>query len=218
MRFIAVELVFLCVLSAAAAADDATLAAGPAGQAAPELKAEAGKAEKPPAPPKAPGYFDLGFGLGIPDYSDSTPIGWDAMAGYQWMESASWRTGVQLHWLEGTISSYTRLQSVGLLLTTNAKDGFLRWFQLKAGIVHDSYSHTFTQYVSIPTPPYSMRQTQTTAWGGNGVVAGIGFVIPFDSWQLHVLDVEHHAVAGHGYNVYTVSIVVFAELLRGFNP
>ncbi len=198
MRFIAAGLVFVCMFNAAAAADNASQAAAPAGQ----------------APPEAAGNFDLGFGLGMQNYSEHTPIGWDGIAGYQWLESEHWRGGVQLHWLEGTISSGTSFRSTGLWLTANPKLDFLRWLQLKAGIVHDSYSNTSTQYISIPTYPYSITQVQTTTWGGNGLAAGLAFVVPFEHWQLHILDAERHAVAGHGYNTYTISIVVLVEFFR----
>ncbi len=216
MRFIVAGLVFVCVFNAAAAAENATQAAAPEAQAATGDKVDAGKAEpeKPAAPPEAAGYFDAGFGLGMQNYSEHTPIGWDGIAGYQWLESDHWRGGVQLHWLEGTISSGTSFRSTGLWLTANPKLDFLRWFQFKAGIVHDSYSSTSTQYASIPTYPYSTTQTQTTAWGGNGLAAGVAFVMPFDRWQLHLLDVERHFVAGREYNTYTISIVVLIEIFR----
>lgn len=163
--------------------------------------AEAPDSETPSTPHRE-GAPDLGLGLAFADVPDNNGIGWDVMAGYQWVTSGGTHAGIQFHYM-GSQWTSDSFQTLGAFATTRADTAPLSWLQLKAGVVSADSSTT----VLACNP---VCANQPVSWSGTGLGIGIGLApVTRHGWVVHIFDVEHDSVAGHDFNIYTASILVF---------
>lgn len=133
-------------------------------------------------------------------------VGWDAIAGYEWIETDIWNIGAQFHYLEDSFSKDTSYHSLGLYVTARPVNRWFQWMQFKAGVVSDGYSS-----ISPTVNSQGYIVNQNVSWSGTGGSLGVGFVLPEPNFQFHLLDIERHFVAGHSFNVYTISVLVLMQ-------
>lgn len=148
--------------------------------------------------------FDAGLGLGFVNSTDSSGFegGWDFQAGYEKTASDDWNFGGQVHLVRGwtdqskvatdmydDTSMY--FQSMALCATARPEIKWLQWLQFKGGVVFANY------------------KTLAMEGSGLGVAAGAGVVIGGESFQIHILDFQRYIVAGHNFDIYSISLAVF---------
>lgn len=152
------------------------------------------------------GSFDVGLGLGFANSTDSNGFegGWDFQAGYEKSASDGWNFGGQLHLIQGwtdqskvATSMYDDtsmyFQSMALYATARPENKWLRWLQFKGGVVSADY------------------KTLTMEGSGLGLAVGAGVVIGGESFRLHILDFHHYIVAGHSFDVYSITLAIFLD-------
>lgn len=152
--------------------------------------------------------FNFGLGLAFADlWPDNSTIGWDILAGIEKTVPSGWNFGGQVHLLNGSFAD-TNLHTMALFATARPGKEWLQWLQLKAGIVDADYSDT----TSVPQPPYNYYVNQTTTWSGTGEAIGAGIVLGDGNLRFHLLDIERYSVAGHSFNVYSISIAIIGRI------
>lgn len=156
------------------------------------------------------GSFDIGLGLGFADSQDSDGFegGLDLQAGYERRFSDNWNLGGQIHLIHGLtskseIDAYSDtsmyFQSTALYATARPQNRWLKWLQLKGGIVSADY------------------KSQTVEGSGTGVALGAGVVIGGDKVRFHVLDIYRYQVGGDSFNIYTISIAYLFPLIQSWD-
>jgi hypothetical protein len=168
-----------------------------------EGEASAVPASHAPEAQRAPGAVDLGLGLGFADVPNSFGVGLDVMGGYEWEIAGGGHAGVQMHYMGSswTTDSY---QTLGVFATTRAENKWLSWLQFKMGMVSDN------SYAMVPICNQFCID-QPVSWSSMGPAVGMGISVDNGGWIVHLLDVERHFVAGHAFNLYSVSILVLAH-------
>jgi hypothetical protein len=173
---------------------------------APDLGDEKGPITSSPIQ-KKDGSLNFGLGLGFANIPEDMAVGWDGILGYEWIEKDAWNIGAQLHYLNNSIGKDTDYRSLGLFVTARPENKWFQWLQFKAGLVSDDYS---TRPPRVDFQNY--LEGQNISWGGTGGAIGVGFVAPELFFQFHILDIERHFVAGHSFNVYTISVLILLDL------
>jgi len=176
----------------------------------PEPDRELQKATPQPpydSPQRGAVSFNFGLGLAFADlWPDNSTIGWDVLAGFEKTAPNGWDFGAQVHVLNGSLFD-TSLHTMALFATVRPGNEWLRWLQFKAGVVDADYSDTS----SVQQPPYYYYVNQTTTWSGTGEAVGVGIVVGEGSLRWHLLDIERYSVAGHSFNVYSISIAIIGN-------
>ena len=142
------------------------------------------------------GSFDVGMGLGFADAADFEGFdgGWDLQFGYEWRETEKWFIGAQLHVIRGWTEeedlvggTEMTFDSVATNVTFRPNKPWMRWIQLKAGLVYADY------------------KTFEVDGSGVGVTAGVGVVLGGERFRVHLLDYSRYEVQGAGFNVYSIN-------------
>ena len=148
----------------------------------------------------AAGSFDLGVGLGFAARTGGSGFdgGWDVQAGFEserWSES--WDFGGQLHWLGGwnsegdaeEDSTQMAFDSLAAYFTARPRRW---WLQFKAGLVG----------AEVARGDDDRR--------GIGPALGAGLSVGSGAFRVHILDYAHYWVAGDGFEVFSISVLVLA--------
>lgn len=145
------------------------------------------------------GELDLGLGLSVIESTkgDAFEIGWDFQAGYEFLEYDSWNFGTQIQLARGLIARADVDIEGDLYYSSNALYFTARpenwWVQFKGGVVQAEYQ-TFVKDVS------------NTGYG-----LGMGVVLDYGDFRIHLIDYQRLTFGSDSFDVYTMSIGVMAN-------
>jgi hypothetical protein len=143
-----------------------------------------------PASRETTAALDFGLGVGFADLSDTT-AGLDIILGMQNKASDGvWHYGGNVHVLSGS-----DFESIGVYATARPENTWASFLQFQGGVIYANHNYAY--------------QLPQNRWSGGGFAAGVALVGNIgDSIQMHIFDIQHGVVAGHGFTIYSFNVLV----------